>query len=56
MMDYFVVFKQKLQEHFNEMQKNATHLFEVKVQIKSLENVENMIVVVVVSLLKRLVQ
>lgn len=38
MMDYFVVFKQKLQEHFNEMQKNATHLFEVNVDKDELWN------------------
>lgn len=38
MMDYFVVFKQKLQEHFNEMQKNAMHLFEVNVDKDELWN------------------
>ena len=38
MMDYFVVFKQKLQEHFNEMQKNATYLFEVNVDKDELWN------------------
>lgn len=37
-MDYFVVFKQKLQERFNEMQENATHLFEVNVDKDELWN------------------
>ena len=70
-MDGFMMFKKALQKHFDEMQKEATHLFEVNVdrmnygihiliasllvQMRFSESVESMIVVVVGSLLRILV-
>lgn len=70
-MDGFMKFKKALQKHFDEMQKEATHLFEVNVDKDELwntyldsfpagtneisENAESMIVVVVDSLLRILV-
>lgn len=37
-MDGFVMFKKALQKHFDEMQKEATHLFEVNVDKDELWN------------------
>lgn len=70
-MDGFMMFKKALQKHFDEMQKEATHLFEVNVdkdelwntyldsflpvQMRFSGNVESMIAVVVDSLLRILV-
>lgn len=70
-MDGFMMFKKALQKHFDEMQREATHLFEVNVDKDELwntyldsfplarmgfsESVENMIAVVVDSLSRILV-
>lgn len=37
-MDGFMMFKKALQKHFDEMQKEATHLFEVNVDKDELWN------------------
>ena len=36
-MDGFIRFKNELQKHFEEMQENATHLFEVDVDKDDME-------------------